>query len=153
MPKRNHEKSRMYVTTLYVNASIPKDFILSSKNRKSFHTMKYFSQNVFHSMEAFIYTKEFCAAEIWFYLHKEFLKKNQEKSMVYLKIFRAARASLLRISFKKNHEESKICLKIFSRCARQSVKNFSRKVMENQLYSMIYLKIFRAARASLLKIS
>ena len=73
--------------------------------------------------------------------------------MVYLKIFRAARASLLRISFKKNHEESMICLKIFSRCARQSVKNFSRKVMENQFYSMIYLKSFRAARASLLKIS
>ena len=73
--------------------------------------------------------------------------------MVYLKIFRAARASLLRISFKKNHEESMICLKLFSRCARQSVKNFSRKVMENQLYSMIYLKIFRAARASLLNIS
>ena len=39
------------------------------------------------------------------------------------------------------------------RCARQSVKNFSRKVMKNQFYIMIYLKIFRAARANLLRIS
>ena len=29
-------------TTNYVNASIPKDFMLSSKNRKSFHNMKSF---------------------------------------------------------------------------------------------------------------
>ena len=42
--------------------------------------------------------KEFPAAEIGFSLHKEFHEKKHEKLMVYLKIFRAARANLLRIS-------------------------------------------------------
>ena len=46
--------------------------------------------------------------------------------MVYLKIFRAARASLLRISFKKNHEESMICLKIL-RAARASLLRISQE--------------------------
>ena len=36
--------------------------------------------------------KEFRAAEMGFSLQKEFHKKNHEKSIVYLKIFRAARA-------------------------------------------------------------
>ena len=46
--------------------------------------------------------------------------------MVYLTIFRAARASLLRISFKKNHEESMICLKIL-RAARASLLRISQE--------------------------
>ena len=37
--------------------------------------------------------------------HHEFLKKNHDKSMIYLKIFRAARANLLRVSL-KNHEKT-----------------------------------------------
>ena len=47
--------------------------------------------------------------------------------MIYSKIFRAARANLLRVVknfWRKTHEKSKIYLKIFPRCARQFVKNF-----------------------------
>ena len=61
--------------------------------------------------------KEIRAAEIWFYLHKEFLKKIREKSMIYSKHFRAARATLLRISSEKSWKISAI-FKNFPRCAR-----------------------------------
>ena len=47
--------------------------------------------------------------------------------MIYSKIFRAARANLLRVVknfWRKTHEKSKIYLKNFPRCARQFVKNF-----------------------------
>ena len=66
--------------------------------------------------------------------------------MVYLKIFRAARASLLRISFKKNHEESMICLKIL-RAARASLLRISQESHEESILYYDILKIFRAARA------
>ena len=96
--------------------------------------------------------KEFRAAEIRFYLHKELLKKNREISMIYLKnfprcarqflkdvlrkimknqwciekIFRAARAALLRISWEKSWKINDVC-KNFPRCARWFVKKFLRK--------------------------
>ena len=46
--------------------------------------------------------------------------------MIYSKIFRAARANLLRVVknfWRKTHEKSKVYLKIFPRCARQFDKN------------------------------
>ena len=47
--------------------------------------------------------------------------------MIYSKIFRAARANLLRVGknfWRKTHEKLMIYLKNFPRCARQFVKNF-----------------------------
>ena len=47
--------------------------------------------------------------------------------MLYSKIFRAARANLLRVGknfWRKTHEKLMIYLKNFPRCARQFVKNF-----------------------------
>ena len=93
---RNMMKNECYILITLMLPS-QKIFISSLKNRKSFHTMKYFSQKVFHSMEAFIYTKEFCAAEIWFYLQKSFrdiFVKNWW--LICWKNFRAASAYLLR---------------------------------------------------------
>ena len=61
--------------------------------------------------------KEFGAAAIRFYLHKE---------------FRAGeiRFSLHKESLKKNREKSMLYVKNFPRCARQFVKNFLRKFMK-----------------------
>jgi len=63
--------------------------------------------------------KEFGAAAIRFYLHKE---------------FRAGeiRFSLHKESLKKNREKSMLYVKNFPRCARQILKNFLRKLMKNQ---------------------
>ena len=57
---------------------------------------------------AFYLHKDVRAAGIRFYLHKEFLKKNNEKAILFSKNFRAARANLFRISvqfLKKNQEK------------------------------------------------
>jgi len=64
-----------------------------------FREIRFYLHKEFRDREIRLYLhKEFRAAEIGFSLHKEFHKKNHEKLMVYLKIFRAARANLLRIS-------------------------------------------------------
>ena len=47
--------------------------------------------------------------------------------MVYVKIFRAARADLLRISSEKSWKINDI-VKTFPRCARQFVKNFLEEI-------------------------
>ena len=61
--------------------------------------IRFYLHKEFRDREIRLYLhKEFRAAEIGFSLHKEFHKKNHEKLMIYLKIFRAARANLLRIS-------------------------------------------------------
>ena len=63
--------------------------------------------------------------------------------MIYSKIFRAARANLLRVVknfWRKTHEKSKIYLKIFPRCARQFVKNFI-KVIHDFLKKIYFYEI------------
>ena len=63
--------------------------------------------------------------------------------MIYSKIFRAARANLLRVVknfWRKTHEKPMIYLKIFPRCARQFVKNFI-KVIHDFLKKFTFMKL------------
>ena len=63
-----------------------------------FREIRFYLHKEFRDREIRLYLhKEFRAAEMGFSLQKEFHKKNHEKSMAYLKNFRAARANLLRI--------------------------------------------------------
>ena len=63
--------------------------------------------------------------------------------MIYSKIFRAARANLLRVVknfWRKTHEKPMIYLKIFPRCARQFVKNFI-KVIHDFKRKFTFMKL------------
>ena len=62
--------------------------------------------------------------------------------MIYSKIFRAARANLLRVVknfWRKTHEKLMIYLKNFPRCARQFVKNFIDNGMGAMLMKIVIL--------------
>ena len=68
--------------------------------------------------------------------------------MIYSKIFRAARANLLRVVknfWRKTHEKSKIYLKNFPRCARQFVKNFIEVIHDfsQKIFSLGLYELFR----------
>ena len=64
--------------------------------------------------------------------------------MIYSKIFRAARANLLRVvkNFWKNHDKSMIYLKIF-RAARANLLRISFKIMKKQWYIRPGLSVSR----------
>ena len=68
--------------------------------------------------------------------------------MIYSKIFRAARANLLRVVknfWRKTHEKVMICLKNFPRCARQFVKNFIEVIHDfsQKIFSLGLYELFR----------